>query len=94
MNIIKESSIFFNVEIFIFAIIILFLYLFSFIKIESKKFDKTSKIIRILIQSNKKFNEEINKLIKSDLNNKANEILLNLKSFVFTIFKYYAVYIV
>jgi hypothetical protein len=44
------------------------------------------------MQSNKKFNEEINKLIKSDLNNKANEILLNLKSSVFTSFKYYAVY--
>ena len=58
----------------------------SFIYIESKRLDKTKEIINIVKKSNKFFNEEINKLIKSDLN-KANELLLNLKSSTFNSFK-------
>jgi len=58
----------------------------SFIYIESKRLDKTKEIINIVKKSNKFFNEKINKLIKSDLN-KANELLLNLKSSTFNSFK-------
>ena len=58
----------------------------SFIYIESKRLDKTKEIINIVKKSNKFFNEEINKLIKTDLN-KANELLLNLKSSTFNSFK-------
>ena len=87
MNSIKELSK--KIQIYLeilYAITIYLNFFISFIYIESKRLDKTKEIINIVKKSNKFFNEEINKLIKSDLN-KANELLLNLKSSTFNSFK-------
>jgi cytoplasmic iron level regulating protein YaaA (DUF328/UPF0246 family) len=87
LNSIKELSK--KIQIYLeilYAITIYLNFFISFIYIESKRLDKTKEIINIVKKSNKFFNEEINKLIKSDLN-KANELLLNLKSSTFNSFK-------
>ena len=87
MNSIKELSK--KIQIYLeilYAITIYLNFFISFIYIESKRLDKTKEIINIVKKSNKFFNEKINKLIKSDLN-KANELLLNLKSSTFNSFK-------
>ena len=61
------------------------MFFFSFIYTESKRFEKTKEINKIITKLDYFFNEQINNLIKSDLK-EANQILRNLKLFTYTRF--------